>query len=475
MTETSFLQSVFLGIKASEPVVWIESPDDSWIIAALQAQRKTRIQFCDTVPDFAALESVTERTVIVWNNVTPQALATSIPNLARLARRLRSALTCVVIAHPSVPRPAILSSIPVMQAPLPDFDARRSLIGKALGTAFPLADDALDALAAASAGLQRTQIFRTLARASVEAADATAFDAWESRIIAEKKRLLATELSVEVVDDTATLDDVGGADELKLWIRQRRAVFTDAARRFGLQPPKGVLLVGIQGCGKSLIAKAIANAWHFPLLKLDISSIFAISNESPDAALRRALQIADAMSPAVIWCDEIEKAFAAGADATTRRLLGHILNWLQERPGQSFFVATANDVRELPSELIRKGRFDELFFIDLPDADARADIFRIHLQKRHRDPDAFDCPRLAALAQNFSGAEIEQAVISALFAAFHAGRDLTHDDICDAIHDTVPLFKQREEDIKQLREWATERTRKAANNARLLSYFQSVQ
>ena len=202
-----------------------------------------------------------------------------------------------------------------------------------------------------------------------------------------------------------------------------------------------------------------------------MSAIFADNSESPDAVLQRALQVADAMAPAVIWCDEIEKAFAEGSDPTTRRLLGHILNWLQERRANSFFVATANDVRELPSELIRKGRFDELFFIDLPDEKARADIFAIHLKKRNRNPKLFNCEQLAMKSQHFSGAEIEQAVISGLFSAFAHHREITQDDIIDAIQDTVPLYKQREDDIKHLREWATERTRSAANNARMLSYF----
>jgi SpoVK/Ycf46/Vps4 family AAA+-type ATPase len=172
--------------------------------------------------------------------------------------------------------------------------------------------------------------------------------------------------------------------------------------------------------------------------------------------------------------DRVEKAFAQGADPTTRRMLGHILNWLQERRANSFFVATANDVTELPSELIRKGRFDELFFVDLPDEKARADIFAIHLRKRHRDPRRFNCEKLAAEARHFSGAEIEQAVIAALFTAFSRGSELKQDDILDAIQDIVPLYKQREDDIKRLREWATERTRQATNNAKLLSYFSKM-
>ena len=201
-----------------------------------------------------------------------------------------------------------------------------------------------------------------------------------------------------------------------------------------------------------------------------MTAIFSAS-DAPDAVLRHALRVADAMSPAIIWCDEIEKAFADNADTTTRRLLGHILNWMQERQSSAFFVATANDVRHLPAELMRKGRFDELFFLDLPDLDSRAQIFGIHLKKRGRNPDDFDLHRLAMESVNFSGAEIEQAVVAALFTAFNRQKDVSTEGILDELHDIVPLYKQREDDVKELREWASEKTRHAANNARMLSYF----
>lgn len=472
MNESEFLRTLFLRIKAAEPLVWIETPDDDWIINAVRselANLKIPLEVTDA-PDLESLEKAQTRNVVLWLNATTDALNAHERILTRITRKLRTQLTLIIPAPSHIIRPESLARIPVLEAPLPSLDARKKLIQLTLGT-FGRDMSRVERLAFTSAGLTRTQIYRILARTLIEARETPGFSEWDKRVADEKKRLLAHDMSLEVIDDPATLDDVGGADELKIWLRQRAAVFGDDARAFGLQPPRGLLLVGIQGCGKSLIAKAIANAWKFPLLKLDISAIFAESSETPDAVLQRALHVADVMAPAVIWCDEIEKAFSDGADPTTRRLLGHILNWLQERRASSFFVATANDVSELPSELIRKGRFDELFFIDLPDETAREQIYRIHLRKRHRDPAAFDCARLAALAQNFSGAEIEQTVIAALFTAFNAHREITQDDITDAIQDTVPLYKQRIEDIKRLREWATERTRAAANNARLLSYF----
>ena len=472
MNETEFIQQLMLRIKAAEPLIWIDTPDNDWIIDSLKRDlESSKIHYSIIQkPPFNTFENSTAQHVYIWFDVSMRELDANAEDIYRHNGQLKTTATLIILTPLGQTRPQSLSKIPTLNAPMPSTDERKSLAKNALGK---LAENTekLDRIAFSSAGLTRTQLYRVLMRCSVEATNNPSFDDWERRIVDEKKQILAKDLSLEVMDDPASMDDVGGADELKLWIKQRTAVFSEDAKKFGLMPPRGLMLVGIQGCGKSLIAKAIANAWKFPLLKLDMSAIFADNSESPDAVLQRALQVADAMAPAVIWCDEIEKAFAEGSDPTTRRLLGHILNWLQERRANSFFVATANDVRELPSELIRKGRFDELFFIDLPDEKARADIFAIHLKKRNRNPKLFNCEQLAMKSQHFSGAEIEQAVISGLFSAFAHHREITQDDIIDAIQDTVPLYKQREDDIKHLREWATERTRSAANNARMLSYF----
>ena len=472
MDENQFIQSVLLRVKSSEPVIWIDTPDDDWIIESLKNDlTASSIKFDMTdKPPFNTFNNTSTRIVYIWNCPSFNEINSVSEYIYHHANRLRTSVSLIVITPIGQNKPDILYKLPAMTAPMPSINARKSLAQVTLGS-FAKDTERIDRIAFASSGLTRTQLYRVLARCVVEARNNPAFDDWVRRIADEKKQILARDLSIEVIDDPASMDDVGGVDELKIWIQQRSAVFSNEARAFGLMPPRGLLIVGIQGCGKSLIAKAIANAWKFPLLKLDMSAIFAGSMESPDAVLQRALQVADDMAPAVIWCDEIEKSFAEGSDPTTRRLLGHILNWLQERKSNSFFVATANDVRELPSELIRKGRFDELFFVDLPDEKARKSIFEIHLKKRHRDPARFNCEQLAMKSLHFSGAEIEQTVIAALFAAFAQHREITQDDIIDAIQDTVPLYKQREEDIKRLREWATEKTRSAANNARLLSYF----
>lgn len=470
MNESSFLNGIAWRVKAQEPVIWVETSDDDWFVESLKL-RMAQWGECRVVgtPDFEAIEK-SNRVVWIWGGALQGEILAHEKSLLARSHQLRSRSALVIVVSPmTVVRPSTLEAIPVLSAPLPGLESRMHLVKTALGPNFSDAS-VIERLGYATAGMSRLQIFRVLMRVSIEARENAKFSEWVGRVVDEKKQLLSNNLSLDVIEDSTRMEDVGGADELKLWLRQRAGAFSVRAREFGLMPPRGVLLVGIQGCGKSLVAKAIANAWNFPLLRLDMSAIFA-SSESPDAVLRHALQVADAMSPAVIWCDEIEKAFGSHADPTTQRLLGHILNWMQERRSEAFFVATANDVRQLPAELMRKGRFDELFFLDLPDERSREEIFAIHLKKRGRQPEGFDLARLAAASNQFSGAEIEQAIIAALFAAFNRDRDVTTDDILDELHDIVPLYKQREDDVKELREWAGERTRHAANNARMLSYF----
>jgi len=232
-----------------------------------------------------------------------------------------------------------------------------------------------------------------------------------------------------------------------------------------------VLLLGVQGCGKSLSAKAVAGLWHLPLLRLDVGSVFSGVVGSSEQNMRRAMRLSESISPCILWLDELEKGFSGTqsssfSDAgTTSRVFGSFVTWLQEKTEPVFVIATANDITTLPPELMRKGRFDEIFFIDLPSAPEREEIFRIHLAKRKRDPDGFDLAALAEASVGFSGSEIEQAVISALYDAFDAGREVTQADLLAAIQDTVPLSETRREDIEALREWANDRARPASVHA----------
>ena len=260
--------------------------------------------------------------------------------------------------------------------------------------------------------------------------------------------------------DTARFRDVGGLKRLKSWLEQRRAVYRGDEDTRHLDPPKGLLLIGVQGCGKSLAAKATAGALGVPLLRLDLGAVYDKYHGESERKLRESLRTADVMSPCVLWVDEIEKGIAGrgGETGTTQRLLGTLLTWMAERKSQVFVVATANDIEALPPELVRKGRFDEIFFVDLPAADVRRTIFSIHLASRGQAAEAFDLGSLASMSEGFSGAEIEQSVVSALYAAHARKLALTTDLVATELQQTRPLSVVMAERIAELREWADGRT-----------------
>jgi len=283
------------------------------------------------------------------------------------------------------------------------------------------------------------------------------------RIIELKKQVIEREGYLEFWPRTEGFAGVGGLQGLKAWLERRRRAFTEQARNFGLDPPKGLLLLGVQGCGKSLCAKAIAKEWELPLLKLEPGRLYEKFIGESEKRLERALDLAAQLAPVVLWIDEMEKGFAAVGQSESdaglsKRIFGRLLAWLQDRPAPVFVVGTCNDILGLPPELMRKGRFDEVFFVDLPGSAERSSIFAIHLQKRRRDPAAFDLPRMAKASEGFSGAEIEQAIVSALYAAFAGGSDVTTDLIVRELECTRPLSVVRAEEIASLRAWASSRT-----------------
>ena len=260
--------------------------------------------------------------------------------------------------------------------------------------------------------------------------------------------------------DTTRFGDVGGMAKLKTWLNQRRSAFRGESKAAHLDAPKGVVLLGVQGCGKSLAAKATAGIFGVPLLRLDFGAIYDKYHGETERKLRESLQTADVMSPCVLWIDEIEKGIAGrgGETGTTQRVLGTFLTWIAEKESQVFVVATANDITALPPELVRKGRFDEIFFVDLPSAEIRAAILRIHLERRDQDPDQFDTIAIATAADGFSGSEIEQAIVAALYAAHAQDKVLTTDHILDELSQTRPLSVVMHERIAELRHWAKGRT-----------------
>jgi len=278
-----------------------------------------------------------------------------------------------------------------------------------------------------------------------------------------KNQLVKDQGVIEFLKPESGLGAVGGLAHLKAWLEKRRAAFSREAEQFGLEPPKGILIFGVQGCGKSLCAKAVAREWGLALLQFDSSGLLEKYVGESEKNLRKSLQVAEAAAPAVLWIDEIEKMFphaALTSDADgglSLRLFGAFLTWMQEKKSPVFIVATSNDISALPPELIRKGRFDELFFVDLPDAEQRQAIFSIHLTKHQADPAKFDLPQLTAVSEGFSGAEIEQAVKSALYSAFDQKAPLSSAMLVAELRGTYPLSVTMKEKIEALREWAQQR------------------
>jgi len=278
-----------------------------------------------------------------------------------------------------------------------------------------------------------------------------------------KTKLVKDQGVIEFLKTDAGLDTVGGLARLKSWLEKRRAAFSPEAEQFGLEPPKGILIFGIQGCGKSLCAKAVAREWNLSLLKFDTSRLLDKFVGESEKNLRKSLHVAEAVAPDILWIDEIEKMFPSAAlhseadGGLTLRIFGAFLTWMQEKKSPVFIVATSNDISTLPAEFLRKGRFDELFFIDLPGPDERQRIFAIHLKKHRQDPSLLDLPSLAQASDGFSGAEIEQAVKSALYAAFDQKASLSTDLLLRELRSTYPLSVTMKEKVEALREWAQQR------------------
>jgi len=288
-----------------------------------------------------------------------------------------------------------------------------------------------------------------------------------ARCVAEcKTQVIRKSGILEYYHQSESFADVGGLGRLQAWFNQRSAAFANTARYAGLPLPKGVMLVGVPGCGKSLCARALAGGWHVPLVRLDVGRIFGGLVGQSEANLRQAIQTAEAVSPCILWIDEVEKGFAGvrgqSGGGVAARVFGTFLNWLQDKRSPVFVVATANDLSAIPPEFLRQGRFDDIFFVGLPAETERKTIFEIHLKKRRRQPDAFDLDAASKATEGYSGAEIEQVVNTGLFMAFDAGRELTQNDLLQATTDTRPLSRSRAKEIAWLTTWAQ-------NNARMAS------
>jgi ATP-dependent Zn protease len=294
----------------------------------------------------------------------------------------------------------------------------------------------------------------------------------------QKKDIIRKSGLLDWIDVSENLENIGGLNELKDWLYKRTKAFTKEAVDYGLPPnPKGILLVGIQGAGKSLFARGVSSFWNFPLLKLDMGKVFSGIVGSSENNMRQVFKVAESVAPCILWLDEIDKGMSGSRSSsvsdggTTSRVLGSWLTWMQENQSPVFIVATANDISNLPPELMRKGRFDEIFFVDLPSSAEREVIFDIHLNKRNRDINKFDLTLLAEESHNFTGAEIEAAIVSAMYEAFNQSREFNTDDIVESLNEIVPLSVTMKEEIESLKLWASERARNASNSGKLKKYM----
>jgi ATP-dependent 26S proteasome regulatory subunit len=357
----------------------------------------------------------------------------------------------------------------VIDYPLPDLTELDRVLSAQLEQAKNrrLTTEAREKLLKAALGLTKDEAEKVYRKAHVKAGRLTEEEV--DIVLSEKKQLIRRNGILEYIEEDETIDAVGGLEELKKWLKQRSDAFTERAREYGLPQPKGMLILGVPGCGKSLIAKTTARLWGLPLLRLDMGRVYDGSTVGrSEANLRNALKTAESISPVLLFIDELDKAFAGGtgsADSdggTSSRIFGSFLTWMQEKTSPVFVMATANRVERLPGEFLRKGRFDEIFFVDLPTSDERQDIFKIHLNKRRSDISRFEIEQLAKVSDGFSGAEIEQALIAAMYEAFAQDREFTQLDIIAAIKSTLPLSRTMTEQVTALRDWARQRARPAS-------------
>ncbi|MFZ4506457.1 MAG: AAA family ATPase [Fimbriimonas sp.] len=423
----------------------------------------------------ALIHEAPEHTIFLLRDFHPYMKDHRVIRLLRdLALRLRGKSQTLILTSPVLSLPTDLEKdVTVVDFPLPSQAEIETKLDQLIVTMKdnPKVDATLDPAARevivkSAQGLTLDEVESVFARSLVERKK---FDV--DVVLEEKKQIIRKSGLLEYYPANNALKDVGGMDLLKEWLEKRTKSFSDKARDFGIPAPKGILLLGVQGCGKSLIAKAIAAEWNLPMLKLDVGRIFGSLVGQSEENIRKAIKVAESVAPCVLWADELEKGFAGVGSSgvsdsgTTARVFATFLTWMQEKTAPVFLIATANDVSALPPEMLRKGRFDEIFFVDLPEEAERAQIFSIHLSKRKRDPKKFKLKELAKITDGYSGAEIEQIVVGGLYGAFDADRELSQKDLADEAKAVVPLSVMMREEIDELRTWAEMRTRPSSKRS----------
>lgn len=393
--------------------------------------------------------------------------------LRNLARSLKSQPKNIIIVAPEVAIPQELTEVlTVVDFPLPTATEIKYEIQRLLAsTGQSLSDTLLDELVRSAQGLSLERIRRVLTRCLANHGRIEPEDV--ELILEEKRQSIRQTQILDFYPATEQISDIGGLDNLKDWLLRRGGAFSEKARTYGLPHPRGLLLVGIQGTGKSLTAKAISHHWHLPLLRLDVGRLFGGLVGESESRTRQMIGLAEALAPCVLWIDEIDKAFAGvegkGDAGTTSRVFGTFITWLAEKKSPVFVVATANNIQALPPEMLRKGRFDEIFFVGLPTQAEREAIFNVHLSRlRPHNLKNYDIQRLAYETPDFSGAEIEQTLIEAMHIGFSQNRDFTTDDILEAASQIIPLARTAQEEIEFLHNWAAAgKARLASRNSRL--------
>jgi len=497
-------------LKARFPLIYVESYEEQRVLAEITAvvSDKDRLRTPRrlmvwssteglTVPGgqgpanskapadaLAMAQATTEPTVFVFKDLHTAFGDNGKPADQMVIRRLRdiaysfkngSSLLTLIIVAPVLKLPTDLDKeITILDFPLPTETEILKILENMMETnkadgriIFEVTESGKEKLAKAALGLTLNEAENAFARAMVE--DGKLSDSDVDTVLDEKRQTIKKSGILEFINVDVALEDVGGLQNLKRWLLKRNESWLDEAKSYGLPAPKGILITGVPGCGKSLTAKAIGAAWQLPLLRLDIGKIFAGLVGSSEQNMRTAIKTAEAIAPCILWIDEIEKGFAgssgSGDSGTSARVFGSFLTWMQEKKESVFVIATANNIDKLPPEFLRKGRFDEIFFVDLPTLSERKLIWDLHLNKRLKSKEVLGTTkldeklyvRLAEQTEGYSGAEIEQAVVAGLFDAFSEKRSITPDDLSKSVLNMVPLSITQAEAIDVIREWANVR------------------
>ncbi len=447
--------------------------------ASIQSQKNRNAATKDPL---AALDQVIEQVepaIFIFKDFHPFLTRNNfaiIRKLKDIALHLKNSFKTIILISPMMEIPAELDKeITVINFPQPTKEDLGGLLDKIVAEVrerkqvqIDLDDQGRDRLLQAALGLTLGEAENVFAKIIVK--EQRLSGDYVNEVFAEKQQIIRKSGLLEYYATEEDFASVGGLAVLKDWLNKRSVAFTDEARAFGLPAPKGILLLGVQGCGKSLCAKAVSRLWQLPLLRFDMGRMFGSLVGSSEENVRRAIAVAESVAPAVLWVDEIDKAFVGSQSSgatdggTTARVFGTFLTWLSEKNAPVFVVTTANDVSQLPPELLRKGRLDEIFYVDLPSNEEREEIFRIHLSKRGRDPKNFDLKTMVGASQDLSGAEIEEAIISALYDAFYTKQELATEHVLATLGQTVPLAKTMSEKISAQRHWAAGRARNASVN-----------